>query len=244
MVTKPPSSMISDFAAAADARVAPAIFAATSKVVPVDADTLGLTDSADTNKLKKLTWANLKAALLAYFNSSYAGITECKLLAEGSTTAVAGLTLDLSAYIAAGYRRFELEMMDTKPVADAVALVMEVSTDGGASWLNSAYKYVRSSVGVAVAPVAAGEDAATFFFLVDGTGNAAGEFLNAFIDISISADRVFVASQGTRLDASTVFYTHEMRGTRIATSVNAIRVRFSSNIASGKYRLRGFKAAA
>ena len=39
------------------------INAAPSKTVPVDADTLGLSDSAALNVLKSLTWANLKTAL-------------------------------------------------------------------------------------------------------------------------------------------------------------------------------------
>lgn len=39
------------------------IHAATSKATPVDADELPLSDSAASNALKKLTWANLKAAI-------------------------------------------------------------------------------------------------------------------------------------------------------------------------------------
>lgn len=41
------------------------IFGATAKTTPVDADTFALTDSAASNVLKKITWANLKAAILA-----------------------------------------------------------------------------------------------------------------------------------------------------------------------------------
>lgn len=47
------------------------IAAATSKATPVDADTLALSDSAAANVLKKLTWANLKAALKTYFDGLY-----------------------------------------------------------------------------------------------------------------------------------------------------------------------------
>lgn len=43
--------------------IAPGTHAATSKTTPVDADELPLVDSAASNVLKKLTWANLKAAL-------------------------------------------------------------------------------------------------------------------------------------------------------------------------------------
>lgn len=50
------------------------INAATSKTTPVDADELGLVDSAASNVLKKLTWANLKATLKTYFDTLYSPI--------------------------------------------------------------------------------------------------------------------------------------------------------------------------
>lgn len=47
------------------------INAAASKATPVDADVIGLVDSADSNAIKKLSWANLKATLAAYFTPRY-----------------------------------------------------------------------------------------------------------------------------------------------------------------------------
>ena|GEM_PF-821711 len=44
--------------------------AAASKATPVDADEIGILDSAASNVLKKLTWANLKATLLATLHSA------------------------------------------------------------------------------------------------------------------------------------------------------------------------------
>ncbi len=49
--------------------VGTAINRATSKATPVDADELGLSDSASSNVVKKISWANLKAALKTYFES-------------------------------------------------------------------------------------------------------------------------------------------------------------------------------
>lgn len=43
------------------------IHAATSKTTPIDADELGLADSAASYVLKKLTWANLKTTLSSFF---------------------------------------------------------------------------------------------------------------------------------------------------------------------------------
>jgi hypothetical protein len=47
------------------------IDAATAKTTPVDADTMGIIDSAASNVLKKVTWANIKATLKAYFDTLY-----------------------------------------------------------------------------------------------------------------------------------------------------------------------------
>lgn len=47
---------------------------ATAKTTPVDADTIAIVDSADSSKLKKVTWANIKATLKAYFDTLYPAI--------------------------------------------------------------------------------------------------------------------------------------------------------------------------
>lgn len=51
--------------------IAPGTHAATGKTTPVDADEVPLVDSAASNVLKKLTWANLKATLKTYFDTLY-----------------------------------------------------------------------------------------------------------------------------------------------------------------------------
>jgi hypothetical protein len=47
------------------------VHAASSKATPVDADETMLVDSAASNGLKKLTWANIKATLKTYFDTLY-----------------------------------------------------------------------------------------------------------------------------------------------------------------------------
>jgi hypothetical protein len=68
-------AFLADIPAATD--IAATIHAATSKATPVDADEVGLVDSAASNVLKKLTWSNLKATLKTYFDTLYGtGITQ------------------------------------------------------------------------------------------------------------------------------------------------------------------------
>jgi hypothetical protein len=91
-------------AARAQAEVAPAMAAAAEKTTPVDADTLGLVDSAAGNALKKLSWAALKATLKTYFDTLYAPLSSALLVSPrlqayteklGSHTLSSGtLTLD------------------------------------------------------------------------------------------------------------------------------------------------------
>ena len=49
---------------------------ATGKTTPVDADVVGISDSAAGGILKKLTWANIKATLKAYFDTLYTSETD------------------------------------------------------------------------------------------------------------------------------------------------------------------------
>ena len=66
--------------------VASSIHAASSKSLPVDNDELALVDSEAGNALKKLTWANMVAALQAYFDTVYTDMAQYTRLidTEGS----------------------------------------------------------------------------------------------------------------------------------------------------------------
>ena len=48
------------------------ISGATAKTTPVDADSVGISDSAASGAVKKTTWANIKATLKTYFDTLYA----------------------------------------------------------------------------------------------------------------------------------------------------------------------------
>jgi hypothetical protein len=101
------ASTISDFNSAALA-AAPAettttigslINGATSKATPVDADQVGLMDSAASNVLKKLSWANIKATLKTYFDTLYpSGSGTSTGTNTGDQTSIVGISGTFSQF--------------------------------------------------------------------------------------------------------------------------------------------------
>ena len=65
-----------------NASIGAVLTAATAKTTPVDADTMPLTDSAASNALKKVTWANIKATLASYFGTVYAALVHTHVSAD------------------------------------------------------------------------------------------------------------------------------------------------------------------
>lgn len=62
------------------------IHAATGKTTPVDTDEIPIADSASSNALKKLTWANLKATAKTYFDTQYSPVTSGTAILKGNGT--------------------------------------------------------------------------------------------------------------------------------------------------------------
>ena len=75
LMTTAYASKLDGVEAAADVtdaeNVGSSIHGATAKTTPVDADAMPLIDSAASNVLKKVTWANIKATLKTYFDGLY-----------------------------------------------------------------------------------------------------------------------------------------------------------------------------
>lgn len=84
--------------------VGSAMTGATAKTTPVDADTVPINDSAASNVLKKVTWANVKATLKTYFDSLYAAslgaddnyVTDAEKIVIGNTSGTNTGDQDLS----------------------------------------------------------------------------------------------------------------------------------------------------
>lgn len=63
---------------------------ASAKTTPVDADYLPINDSAASNLIKKVTWANVKATLKTYFDTLYAAVGA--FAASGANADITSLT--------------------------------------------------------------------------------------------------------------------------------------------------------
>ena len=65
------------------------VLGATEKTTPVNADMIPVMDTADSNKIRKLSWANIKATLKAYFDTLYATASTVTFPGFGTTGSTA-----------------------------------------------------------------------------------------------------------------------------------------------------------
>jgi hypothetical protein len=83
--------------------IASSIVGVANKVTPVDADSMGLIDSAAANVLKETTWANIKTTLKTYFDTLYNLYThpnhtgDVTSVADGATTITANAVTNAKA---------------------------------------------------------------------------------------------------------------------------------------------------
>lgn len=164
-------------------------------------------------------------------------------LEAGSISAVASKTLDLTAYIAAGFTEFELVLRNLIPATDGAGLRLHVSTNGGSSILSSGYSY-NFLVARGVTVAASGSPTAAGFAISDDHGNAAGESGNFTIRMDTGAGAFTFNSEGNHWDATTDNFLMVHTSGRNVVAANAIRVSFTAgNIASGSYVLRGKRSS-
>lgn len=206
--------------------IAPGTHAATSKATPVDADELPLVDSAASNVLKKLTWANLKATLKTYLDTLYQPT-------DSDLTTIAGLTATTDSFI------------QSKSSAWASRTVAQVTTDlqgdgltGGVVGFrnipqnsqSAAYTTVAADSGKHILHPSGDANARTF--TIDSNANVAYPVGTAitFINQTSQVVTIAITSDTLTLAGSTTTGSRALAQNGVAT---AIKVASTSWIISG-----------
>jgi hypothetical protein len=148
---------------------------ATDKSTPVDADYVGLMDSAASNALKKLSWANIKATLKSYFDGLYfivAGKSGGQT-AIGGTASGENLTLQSTAHATKGKILFGTSAYDQVNNRLGVGTAAPISpltvavSQGTFEVLNISGSYVSAKM------TGTGSAGSSYFLAVNGTNNTA-----------------------------------------------------------------------
>lgn len=161
------------------------------------------------------------------------------LLASGTVSNAATVPIVLTSHLSAGYSKFRLHLNDMVPASDGVFLDMDVSTNGGSSYVSSGYR--SPALSYTAGTVAAYNNAAQpRFTLTDTTGNAGSERAFVTVDIAVNAASCVVHARGSHLTTNADVRGLIMDGFVSASGVNALRLYQSSgNIASGTWELVG-----
>lgn len=112
------------------------IHASTAKTTPVDADTFGLIDSAAANALKKITWANFKAAIKSYYDSVVSVITNKDLTSTTNTFALVTTITSSGTLTPTGNGRENEAYAPAQAVALTIAAPSGTPANGNKLWIS------------------------------------------------------------------------------------------------------------
>lgn len=105
--------------------IAPGTHTAPEKSTPIDADEVPLVDTADTNLLKRVTWANVKATLKAYFDTLYEAVGT----AAGAISTHAALQTGVHGLAITAAKTLTVTQSLTLSGTDATTMTFPSSTD-------------------------------------------------------------------------------------------------------------------
>lgn len=165
------------------------ISTATGKTTPADADSIGISDSAASGILKKLTFANLKAAFKTYFDTLYNLYTHpathpASMITEDSSRRFTSDSEqsnwnDAYTHSTSPHAPVSPNFTETVTITNAVPQINMVDTDQGMT------RYIHFNGGIIGFLTSAGGWA----FRVDDAGNAiATGDITAFSDIRLKKD--------------------------------------------------------
>jgi hypothetical protein len=166
------------------------------------------------------------------------------LLQEVIASSVASVTLNQT--INATYENYGFFIKSAIPATNNVSLIMEWSTDNGATWLSTNYRTTNTASSPASnIPFVDYNASATYANLIEGCGNSTGNHIileGTIFNPSSSSLYKPCQWKSVYIAGSTpeIFEVKGVCTNLITTAINAIRFRFSSgNITSGTFRLYG-----
>lgn len=161
---------------------------ATAKSTPVDADFIGLMDSAASNVLKKLSWANIKATLKAYFDTLYAAVgTTGSEIYLTSVSVAAGANLDVTNQIDwTLYNEYVFKIYNGLFSSNATLLFVRCSTDGSTFDTGNNYSWAHqyNATGGGGAEGGSGEAQLRVISNANGVSNSASKGMNLTLTVS------------------------------------------------------------
>jgi hypothetical protein len=219
---------------------------ATAKATPVDADTIGLTDSAASNVLKKLSWTNLKTALQSVF-ATLAGTSGGQTL-RGGTAASETLTLQSTASATKGKILFGTSAYDegnnrlgvgtTTP--SATAHLLSTSEQLRVAYDSSNYGWLSCSAtgGLSWSTTGAagiGVNAQLYCTLTDATTNGASTILT--LSKAVTGAGVGAVGLGARIifRAETSTSTDTLQAFMYSSWTDATHATYKSRLTLGAY---------
>jgi hypothetical protein len=160
--------------------------------------------------------------------------------------AAASATLDFTSVITSAYDEYELTLNGLMPATNATKLIILVSTDNGATWLSSGYRYSLRYFGDAADSGSGGNSANDSKFLLYGDFSTTAGVPGGYgtIRLHISGGHLYAYGFIVGGHTNGNRYRFDFMGT-IPQTVNAIRVKLDiGNIASGWARMYGLARTA
>lgn len=150
----------------------------------------------------------------------------------------------LTSYIAAGYSRFRLHWREWLPATNGSQLLLQMSSNGGSSFLSSGYAgqalFAQGSNPTVAS--AAGNSTTSAFSVVMGTTNGASGFATGHVEIDILATFSAVQSCTHTVTTTPSHAVYIFTGFVAVTGANAIRLSPSGgNHNGGTYSLYGLR---
>jgi hypothetical protein len=177
--------------------VGSAIHGATGKTTPVDADTVPLIDSAASNVLKKVTWANVKATLKSYFDTLYQAAGSYLTSANITQTITNGVT-DKAPSEDAVFDALALKGSST--FIDCIGGIIETPADG--DYMLVVKMPYAGTINETVTKSASGTCTATFKVNTTALGGTANSVSSAEQSQTHSSSNTFAAGDDIQVTIS------------------------------------------